>query len=141
LPLQPKYNKVKSGVQTESAMYGSEYEVSGMDNIFPSGLSRYHDNAPCAVCEADSRSMKLMIPARNVCPAGWRMEYNGYLMAQHVSQKRTEYVCVDGKPTPLLRGTRGKHGALLYFVEGRCGSLPCGPYVEGYELTCAVCTK
>ncbi len=120
-------------------MYGSEYELGGIKNIIPSSL--YHNNAPCAVCEADSRSMKLMIPARNVCPSGWTMEYNGYLMAENASHKRTEYVCVDANPTALLRGTRGQHGALLYFVEGRCGSLPCGPYVEGYELTCAVCTK
>jgi hypothetical protein len=26
-------------------------------------------------------------------------------------------------------------------VESHCGSLPCPPYVQGYELTCAVCTK
>ena len=124
-----------------SAMYGREYELGNTGNsMFPS--SRHHNNVPCAVCEADFRSMKLMISARNVCPSGWTIEYNGYLMAENVGHKRTEYVCVDGNPTPLLKGTREKHGTLLYFVEGRCGSLPCGPYVEGNELTCsAVCTK
>ena len=32
-------------------------------------------------------------------------------------------------------------GTRFFPVEGRCGSLPCPPYKETKELTCAVCTK
>jgi hypothetical protein len=32
-------------------------------------------------------------------------------------------------------------GALLYLAESSCGSLPCPPYGNAKELTCAVCTK
>ena len=31
--------------------------------------------------------------------------------------------------------------ALLYPVEGQCGSLRCAPYVNNRELTCAVCSQ
>ena len=32
-------------------------------------------------------------------------------------------------------------GLLFQFVEARCGSLPCPPYGNDKELSCAVCTK
>lgn len=97
---------------------------------------------PCAVCHAESRGSHVMIPARNVCPSGWTMEYRGYLMVAHYNHRgRTQFICVDGNPSASL-GTHVNHnGALLYFVESHCGSLPCFPYIQGYELTCAVCTK
>ena len=63
-------------------------------------------------------------------------------MAGHYSHKgRSEFICVDGNPTATIGTHVDKNGALLYFVEGACGSLPCGPYTNGYELTCVVCTK
>ena len=85
----------------------------------------------------------LMMPARNDCPSGWTEEYHGYLMTEHYTHKsQKEFVCID-KNAEYVRGTQANtNGALLYFVEGTCGShLPCGPYVSGRELTCAVCTK
>ena len=62
-------------------------------------------------------------------------------MAERHNFHRTMYTCVDEAPdyTP---GTHANHnGALFYFVEGQCGSLPCQPYIAGHELTCAVCTR
>ena len=53
----------------------------------------------------------------------------------------SEFICVDGNPTATIETHADKDAALLYFVEGVCGSLPCGPYKNGYELTCVVCTK
>ena len=84
----------------------------------------------------------LMMPARNDCPSGWTEEYHGYLMTEKSGHKHSrDFVCVDGNPE-YVRGTHAnKGGALLYPVEGECGSLPCLPYVNGLELTCAVCTK
>ena len=80
----------------------------------------------------------LMMPARNDCPSGWTEEYHGYLMSERHSP---DFVCVDGTAEYVPGTHASKDGALLYPVEGVCGSLPCLPYVAGRELTCAVCTK
>ena len=96
---------------------------------------------PCAVCHVTTRSSQMMIPGRNVCPAGWIREYKGYLMSEQTKHHRTMFTCMDEKPD-YTRGTHANvDGALFYFVEGVCGSLPCKPYVAGKELTCAVCTR
>ncbi|XP_070558244.1 short-chain collagen C4-like isoform X2 [Ptychodera flava] len=139
LPLNPIYDNPVAGYQSESLMYGSEYQTR---NFAP--LSGLHDGDPlCAVCRVKSRSTVLMVPARNECPSeDWTREYFGYLMAEHHNHKRAEYVCVDRNPEARPNSGSNKDGALLYPVEGRCdaGTLPCGPYTTGYELTCAVCT-
>jgi hypothetical protein len=93
------------------------------------------------VCHVTKRASQMMIPGRNVCPAGWTREYKGYLMAEKHSYYRTMYTCVDENPD-YTRGTHANlDGALFYFTEGVCGSLPCKPYIAGLELTCAVCTR
>ncbi|EDO47911.1 predicted protein [Nematostella vectensis] len=119
-------------------MYGTEYYNVG--GTLGSGL-HYHD-VPCAVCYVPSRGTEMMVPAQYTCPAGWTLEYYGYLMAEHYTHKHSsQFVCVDHK-AEYRYGTHSRYsGAFMFPVEGRCGSLPCGPFVEGYELTCAVCTK
>ncbi len=54
---------------------------------------------------------------------------------------RTQFVCVDGNAEGTIGSQSDQDGALLYFAESKCGSLPCPPYADGKELTCAVCTK
>ena len=138
LPKDPIYDKIKAGSQGSSYIYGVEYETN-QNNLFKNNL---HDNeAPCAVCLTQSRSGHVMIPARNVCPSGWTMEYKGYLMSEHYKHRRTEFICVDGDAEGVPETQSNLNGALLYFVESHCGSLPCPPYTQGYELTCVVCTK
>ena len=84
----------------------------------------------------------LMMPARNDCPSGWTEEYHGYLMTSyHGYRHSNEFICVNGNPEYVPGSEDNKNGALLYPVEGVCGSVPCLPYVAGRELTCAVCTK
>ena len=56
-------------------------------------------------------------------------------------KKQRDFICVDEDPEYISGSGANKNGGLLYVVEGVCGSLPCGPYVAGRELTCAVCTK
>ncbi len=53
---------------------------------------------------------------------------------------RTEFVCVD-RDAEADYGAVDDNGASFYPVEGICGSLPCQPYVNYRELTCAVCSK
>ncbi|XP_031562350.1 short-chain collagen C4-like isoform X1 [Actinia tenebrosa] len=140
LPETPKYGRYKDGLQSlVGYMYGAEYEVS-FDLFTKSGL--YNHEVPCAVCYVQTPSAKLMIPATYECPAGWKREYHGYLMTEHSNHvHQTEFICVD-QDAEFVSGTKPDlDGTLLYPVEGRCGSLPCLPYVEGRELTCVVCTK
>ena len=64
-------------------------------------------------------------------------------MAEKADYHRGEYICVDEFAEARPGGSsRNQDGALLHRVEGRCtpGNLPCLPYVNGYELTCVVCT-
>ncbi|XP_002737843.1 uncharacterized protein LOC100375038 [Saccoglossus kowalevskii] len=133
LPLNPIHDDVVSGTGGYRAlMYGSEYQM----NTF-SPLSAVHDHdAVCAVCRVRSRGTVLMVPARNECPSTeWTREYYGYLMSDYYDQTNTEFICVDRNPEGRDGSSANLNGALLYFVEGRCGSLPCGPYVNGNELT------
>ena len=48
---------------------------------------------------------------------------------------------MDVSPESIAGGHANHDGALFYYTEARCGSLPCPPYEEEKELTCAVCTK
>ena len=137
LPSNPKYDKYKNGHQSAGYMYGTEYEVN---HIFKKNIAD-HD-APCVVCFVESRGSMLMMPARNDCPSGWTEEYHGYLMTAHYSHKnQKDFICVDDDAEYVSGSGANKNGTLLYPAEGQCGSLPCGPYVSGRELTCAVCTK
>ncbi|XP_022805963.1 short-chain collagen C4-like [Stylophora pistillata] len=139
LPKTPRYGRYKSGWQHSGYVYGTEYEVSDFNPFY---RNLHNHDAPCVVCFAKSRSTMLMMPARNDCPSGWVEEYDGYLMTEFYNHpKQRDYICVD-KWAEYIPGTRAnRDGALLYPVQGKCGSLPCSPYVSGRELTCAVCTK
>ena len=139
LTRDPIYAKYQSGFQNErSRIFGAEYQTHAF-GIYPSSL---HDHdVPCAVCHVAKRASQMMVPGRNVCPTGWAREYKGYLMAERHDYHSTMYTCVDEAPD-YTRGTHtNRDGALFFFVEGVCGSLPCKPYIAGRELTCAVCTR
>ena len=82
-----------------------------------------------------------MVPAKYTCPTGRTREYYGYLMAEGSTHYRSQYTCMDIAFKPVTGSLANKEGLLFYFVEGRCGSLPCPPYDETKELSCAVCTK
>ena len=141
LPHNPKYDKYTDGHQNSGYMYSTEYEVSDRNgNPFERNLQDHE--APCVVCFVKSRGSMLMMPARNDCPSRWTEEYHGYLMTSYHGHKHsTDFICVDGDSEFVPGSHANKDGALLYPVEGVCSSLPCLPYVNGRELTCAVCTK
>ena len=137
LPKDAQYLKdgLPSGGTLYSYLYGSEYEHT---------LVGTHDqNVPCSVCYTASRAAMLMIPAKISCPASWRVEYRGYLMAERFNHKRNAaYVCVDEEADSLPGGIGNTNGALFYHVVATCGTgLPCPPYVTTKTITCVVCTK
>lgn len=134
----PRYDKFISGLQGITGIYSAEYGTSlpGDKNN-----TQNHD-VPCVVCYARSRGSQMIIPATNNCPSGWTREYHGYLMTSHYAHKHSsEFVCIDADAEVVPGSQTGSDGALLYVVGGSCGALPCRPYINGYELTCVVCTK
>ncbi len=83
-----------------------------------------------------------MIPGRRQCYPGWTKEYEGFLMTAHsTAMAQHHYACVYSHPEADEKGYERKGGALFYPVRAICGSLPCPNYVQGWELTCVVCTK
>ncbi|XP_002739169.1 uncharacterized protein LOC100366375 [Saccoglossus kowalevskii] len=138
LPLDPIWDQPSSGKCDACAkMWGSEYQ----SDLYPPFSHLFQHDSVCAVCLVNSRSRVLMVPARNQCPSiEWTREYYGYLMAENFNHQRSEFICVDRYAEVRPGSVDNDNGALLYNVEARCGSLPCGPYIDGYELTCAVCT-
>ena len=141
---RPQWSKYLSGHQYSSRIYGVEYEMYADRNVFSlannDGQLLANHPAPCAVCYLPTRSTSLMIPARTECPAGWTMEYSGYIVADHPVHHRTTYVCWDGAPETTT-GAFNQDNALVYPVEVMCGSLPCSKFAHGQDLTCVACSK
>ncbi|XP_064642664.1 uncharacterized protein LOC135496982 [Lineus longissimus] len=144
---KPKYATYTTAGEATEWICGVELELSGTTgSIFNTANAKpnaLHDSdVKCAVCQS-TRPAKIMIPGTKECVPGWTMEYWGYLMTEHYTHKgRTEFACVDNAPESGSEGgAKNENGALMYHVQGSCGSLPCKPYVQGYELTCVVCTK
>ena len=137
---RPTFEKYSDSVDTSQYIYGVEYEVNKY-NVFKK-TGQNNKDAPCAVCEVESRGTHLMVPGRNLCPEGWTLEYQGYLMSEHYGHKgRSSAICVDHDAEGFPRTEKDLNGNLWYTLQAACGSLPCGPYINGRELTCAVCTR
>ncbi|XP_071092855.1 uncharacterized protein [Haliotis cracherodii] len=138
LPDSPIYAN-HSTTGSRSYLYGTEYQLEHpslpLRNMFE------HD-VPCVVCRSRHRRSAVMVPARNECFPEWHLEYKGYLFGGSTEHPgSSDYVCVDEDPESIKGGHANKNGHLLYLVESICGALPCPPYVNGWEMSCAVCTK
>ena len=138
LPLDPSFLRAVAGTQARAYMYGAEYQTEADRYSHIPSVTDYE--VPCAVCYVTQRSVVYMVPAKYTCPSGWTREYYGYLMAENSGYTKSQYTCVDAAFKSVGSGTN-QNGLLFYFVEGRCGSLPCPPYDETTELSCAICTK
>ena len=143
-PLWGHYNDAHDASAT---LVGGEYEFDGIRAATGGDTTAYlhksvgDEDAPCSVCRS-RRSTVIMIPGRNQCYMGWTLEYKGYLVAGHDKEiAASEYVCLDDHPNVIPGGHTNQDGKLFDFVEGRCGSLTCPPYVDGREITCVVCSK
>ncbi|CAI9737344.1 Hypothetical predicted protein [Octopus vulgaris] len=146
LPNDPIWANYTTEDESSGYIYGSEYDLYFYPTnklfSFANAESIHDHNVPCAVCLTRQPAVVMMLPARTKCYPGWTAEYSGYVMAsRYIAKGRLEYVCVDYAPEADPAGYRNEEGALLYFVQAACGSLPCPPYVNGRELTCVVCSK
>ena len=137
LPKNPEYGDFNDANHDGGLIYGLEYESlnTGLSTL----NSKADYEAPCAVCYRADRGVHFMLPARKSCPADWSLEYNGYLMSSAHTQGSSEYVCVDITPE-VIGSPNNQNGNLWYPVEAECGALPCLPYTQNRELTCAVCS-
>ena len=136
LPLDPSYLNTVPGTQSYSLIHGAEYDyTNSLDAKSQDG------DVPCAVCYVPTRTALYMLPAKYTCPTGWTTEYYGYLMSAYHTHPRQEYSCVDSTLKSVAGSFTNHNGYIFYSVEGVCGALPCPPYEETKELTCAVCTK
>ena len=140
LPLDPNFlTPINAGSQKRNYIYGAEYFTYG-DNKYPvKGIHR--NDVPCAVCHVSNRTAVYMVPAKYTCPTGWTREYYGYLMSEYYDDYRLQYICVDNAFKVVVGSSAASAGMFLHFVEGRCGALPCLPYDDNRELSCALCTK
>ena len=147
LPNDPQPLETTPGVQGDRAkLYGVDYhftETSILTNV------KTH-NPPCAVCYTSQRETVLMLPAKPICPSSWTLEYAGYLVTEHPSHNNRIFECID-KDSECIPSSIGwinpsgspPYGGFFYFTEvANCAAgIPCPPYSEGMELSCAVCTK
>ncbi|XP_060557720.1 uncharacterized protein LOC132718111 [Ruditapes philippinarum] len=135
LPKNPPWAKYNDDLNDNRAfVYGAEYQC------FDESPHTHDHDVPCAVCKTPRTPVR-MIPARNECHNGWTLEYRGVLVAgHHTHPAASEYVCLDESPEIITGCNADQNGILMFSVEGRCGSLKCPPYINGRELTCAVCS-
>ena len=97
----------------------------------------------CVVCYVADATTKIMVTGRLDCgETGFNLQYFDFLVASAdaVNQPRTEYVCTDEAPEGRTGRSGDDNQGVIYEVKAGCGSLPCPPYVEGYQMTCAICT-
>ena len=121
-------------------IYGAEIDIeTGTGNVFNTPMNN-HD-VPCEVCMTPF-SVTHMFPGRSGCYKNWTQQYTGYLVSSlHGRNLDLEYYCMDANPETVPHSAVNNDDCVLYVVEGKCGSLPCPPYVEGREIACTVCSK
>ncbi|XP_076070769.1 uncharacterized protein LOC143042370 [Mytilus galloprovincialis] len=134
--LPPDPNYVKTSGNDAGRMYGGEFN----NNFFAPNAQ--DEDVPCALCRTTQATSVIMIPGKNTCYNGWKIEYHGYLASgYHTHTAASAYVCVDKNPEYIMGGVNQNLGILFYEVLTKCGSLKCPPYINDYPLTCVVCSK
>ncbi|XP_063404416.1 uncharacterized protein LOC134687889 [Mytilus trossulus] len=134
LPNNPELNN-RTGT-SDSFLSGTEYENG---NFFVDGAA--NEDVPCALCRSVNSSTSIMIPGRQSCDSGWKLEYHGILASGHYGHKPSSYICIDSHPEFLQAGQDDKNGHLLYATQTNCGSLACPPYVNNKAINCVVCSR
>ena len=138
----PTWRIHKDGFQhLRGSVFGTEIDVDAEFSVPVIGYGYDSQDPPCAVCST-GRSQVLMIPGRANCYPGWTEEYSGYIVTSlGGNRESTDYLCLDAKPEAMTHGQTNDNEHVLYYTEAHCGSLPCPPYHDGWELACVVCTK
>ncbi|VDH93124.1 Hypothetical predicted protein [Mytilus galloprovincialis] len=138
LPTDPKLRETTGGYDY-GRMYGAEY---GTD-FWGQHPNPINNELPCAVCRSQRTSTTIMIPGKDTCQTGWKIEYHGYLGSSHHSYTSgSMYICVDINHQSVPGGgSRINGGKRVVNVVAECGSLQCPPYTNGDSFSCVVCSK
>ncbi|KAJ8319982.1 hypothetical protein KUTeg_001569 [Tegillarca granosa] len=162
LPTDPTWERYRNGIQGGAGIYGVDYEFNSDATIGDMDRTNVNDkDTPCVVCNHLSHSSFYMVPGLTFVISAqmanslritvrmwllllllsiWNHSSNGYLMSGAANVTgASEYICVDVDP----EGVMGQNANVrqLFHVEARCQGLRCPPYVDGREITCAVCSK
>ncbi|KAK7105049.1 hypothetical protein V1264_019670 [Littorina saxatilis] len=114
-----------------SELYGAEWNTHA-----------YNQDPVCSVCLTQGRSASVMIPATTVCPGGWALDYNGYLMGSYpIDPVGHDFVCMDTAMEHRPGSEGSDHGLRLFYTYTHCGRLPCPPYTDNTLVACVVCSK
>ncbi|XP_052104772.1 uncharacterized protein LOC127737859 [Mytilus californianus] len=125
LPNNPELSNITG--PGRSVLYGTEFEHG---DYFKKGADQ--EDVPCALCRSENTSATVMIPGRQTCYRGWKMEYHGILGSNAYEYKASSYICVDSDPECVQGGERNNNENLIYPTTAKCGSLPCPPYGSQY---------
>jgi len=146
---KPKFVRPVAGRQGSSGFILG-VELDNWQNQYPSLFSTENlnggevnnQNMPCVRCYVEGSSDQMVLPGVPDCASsGYDLQYKGFLVSgYHTHPGRTSYVCMDEAPEGITGGQGNNDQSIVYPVEIACGSLPCNPYVDGYEATCAVCS-
>ena len=133
-PQQPE--GASTGNQNGALIYGTEYENTG-------AVDKNHDNdAGCVVCEKANVGSVYVQWGRQTCTNGDKTEYWGVIMAQHYSQQKGEFICVDWERAPHSTSHNGsQNGHMLYTTEMEGGAADEQMYPHDMEVSCAVCSS
>lgn len=145
LPNEPQWGMYDSKDSQSMPYIGAtefdNWDIDIKNTLFDKQYSHYL--VQCAVCHTSAASVTTMIPGRTECFGDWKVEYSGYIFAGYPSHKAaSEYICIDGNPDFLKKGSSWADKSILYAVHAKCnGATPCPPYVAGREMACVVCSK
>jgi len=135
-PIPERPDGASTGSQNGALIYGTEYENTGAVD------SNHDKDAGCVVCEKVNVGSVYVQWGRRTCTNGHKLEYFGIIMAQHYSQKKGEFLCVDWERAFHKENNNGsQNGALLYTTEMEGGSSDEKAYPHDHEISCAVCSS
>jgi len=139
IPGQQKYAGMIYGVEFDFTK--SEYNNLFSDENVKGGQLQEQD-MPCVLCYVAESYTKFVMPGRPDCGStGFDLQYKGFLVSGgDTLPGKSEYVCLDEAPEGTVGGSASADQSVIYPVQLGCGSLPCNPFQEGMEMTCAVCT-
>jgi hypothetical protein len=134
---KPEWDEYIDELKGGTRIYGAEYWAEG---TLPKFNALHNHDVPCVVCRIRHGNV-MMVPGQNNCHGGYTLQYSGYLMTGYFNDPASsEYICMDREPEKGNSGSDDKPGKEFRLTQGECGTLKCPPYVEGREITCAVCS-
>merc|ERR1712000_258151 len=124
---------MRTNNQNGALIYGTEYENTG-------AIDKHHDkDAGCAVCLRKGTAQVFTNWGRTSCITGTRL-YWGVVMANHYTQQRSTFICVDFDRSIHARSSNANNnGALLYTTEMEGGSADETLYPHDREVAYCVC--